>query len=101
MTGRAAGHCAGYPVPGYMNPIPGRRSGFGRGPGYGRGMGWGRGGTPYAAPYGYPPVAYGASYGPTSQEELALLKGQTEHFEGVLDGIRKRIQELEAQKDEG
>ena len=24
MTGRAAGYCAGYPVPGYMNPIPGR-----------------------------------------------------------------------------
>jgi len=23
MTGRAAGYCAGYPVPGYMNPIPG------------------------------------------------------------------------------
>ena len=26
MTGRAVGYCAGYPVPGYMNPIPG----FGR-----------------------------------------------------------------------
>lgn len=24
MTGRAAGYCAGYSVPGYMNPIPGR-----------------------------------------------------------------------------
>jgi hypothetical protein len=23
MTGRAAGHCAGYPVPGYMNPAGG------------------------------------------------------------------------------
>jgi len=23
MTGRAAGYCAGYPVPGYMNPVPG------------------------------------------------------------------------------
>jgi len=32
MTGRAAGYCAGYPVPGYMNPVGGR--------GYG---GWGRG----------------------------------------------------------
>jgi hypothetical protein len=31
MTGRAAGFCAGYPVPGYMNPIPGpgfRRIGY-------------------------------------------------------------------------
>ena len=24
MTGRAAGYCAGYPVPGYMNPVGGR-----------------------------------------------------------------------------
>jgi len=24
ITGRAAGYCAGYPVPGYANPIPGR-----------------------------------------------------------------------------
>ena len=39
MTGRAAGYCAGYGVPGYMNPIPG----FGRGMGFGRGRGFGRG----------------------------------------------------------
>jgi len=24
MTGRSAGFCAGYPVPGYMNPVVGR-----------------------------------------------------------------------------
>jgi len=44
MTGRAAGYCAGYPVPGFMNPVGGR--GFGGG-GWGRGGGgggWGRGG---------------------------------------------------------
>ena len=51
MTGRAAGFCAGYPVPGYLNPIPGRgwfgvgRGGFPRGGGrgrfFGRGRGWG------------------------------------------------------------
>ena len=29
MTGRAAGNCAGYPTPGFANPIPG----FGRGRG--------------------------------------------------------------------
>jgi hypothetical protein len=34
MTGRAAGYCAGYPVPGYMDPIPGR----GFGPGWGGGI---------------------------------------------------------------
>ena len=49
MTGRAAGYCAGYPVPGYMNPIPG-----------GGPYSFGAGGT-YGVPNAYPP-AYG--YGP-------------------------------------
>ena len=43
MTGRAAGYCGGFPVPGYMNPQPGfRGAGFGRGRGWGRGFGRGR-----------------------------------------------------------
>lgn len=41
MTGRGAGYCAGYPVPGFMNPTPGM--GFGGG-GFGRGFGRGFGG---------------------------------------------------------
>ena len=52
MTGRAAGYCAGYPVPGYRNPVPGRWAGAGRGvPGCG------------AAPYGYPYGTVGPVYG--------------------------------------
>jgi hypothetical protein len=73
MTGRAAGFCAGYPMPGYMNPVairagfygvgapivgpygagygmpyggqvnPWLRRGLGFGRGFGRGRGWGRG----------------------------------------------------------
>jgi hypothetical protein len=70
MTGRAAGYCAGYPVPGVANPIPG----FGRGfypygyPGYGTGYpGYGAGYPGYGAGYpgygaGYP--GYGAPYAP-------------------------------------
>lgn len=53
MTGRAAGYCAGYPVPGFMNPIPGRGA-------------WGRGYAPYGAPSGaapYAPPGYAAPYG--------------------------------------
>ena len=42
MTGRAAGYCAGYSVPGYVNPVSGR-GGFGYGRGGGRGLGRGRG----------------------------------------------------------
>jgi len=44
MTGRAAGFCAGFPVPGYMNPVMGR-AGF------------------YGAGYGMPYVSYGMPYG--------------------------------------
>ena len=69
MSGRAAGFCAGYSVPGYMNPVAGRAGfygpvtpvvglygaglpgygvpyygrGFGLGRGFGRGRGRGRG----------------------------------------------------------
>jgi hypothetical protein len=31
MTGRAAGFCAGFPVPGYMNPVVGRMGFYGHG----------------------------------------------------------------------
>ena len=81
MTGRAAGYCAGYPVPGYMNPMPGFGwgSGFGRGWGRGRGFGFGRGwGRGFGRGfrrwvldypqygYGQPYAAYGPRYGPRS-----------------------------------
>ena len=67
MTGRAAGFCAGYPVPGFMNPIGGR---LGLGLGRGRGMGRGMGRRPfYGMPYGQSGYGmpymggYGAPYG--------------------------------------
>jgi hypothetical protein len=47
MTGRAAGFCAGYPVPGYMNLATGRTGFYGVG-------------APVVGPYG---VGYGMSYG--------------------------------------
>ena len=72
MTGRGAGFCAGYSVPGFMNPVGGRLGmgfGWGRGLGWGRGFGWGRWGGFY--PYGYrvpylgvsPYYPYGVPYG--------------------------------------
>jgi Family of unknown function (DUF5320) len=121
MTGRAAGYCAGYSTPGFANQMGGRGfggagGGFGRGGGGGGGRGrrngfyatglpgwqrFGAGGPAYggampyggAAPYGAPnggPVA-------TKQQELDMLKGQVEYFEDALDGIKKRITELEAE----
>jgi len=115
MTGRAAGYCAGYPVAGFMGPIPGRGLGFGRGRGFGfgRGMGFGfRGGrgwggywgAPYAAP-AYPSAGAVAPYatpygaGLTHEQEADMLKGQVEYFEDALEGIKKRIAELEAKSE--
>jgi len=50
MTGRAAGFCAGYPVPGYMNPIAG-------------GVGLYGAGVPAVGPYGAGSYGYGMPYG--------------------------------------
>jgi len=55
MTGRAAGYCAGYPVPGYMNPIAGGRFGV-------RPLVGAYGPTAYAQ--GIAPYGYGAGYAP-------------------------------------
>ena len=109
MTGRAAGLCAGYPVPGYMNPVGGR--GFG---GRGRGF-WGRGGgrgwrnrfyatgLPGWARIGQPDwddVSYTPGM-PTvrPEQELTGLKQQAEHFENELDRINKRIEQLESESN--
>jgi hypothetical protein len=73
MTGRGAGYCAGYPVPGYANPLVPGRGGRGGGRGWGRGMGrgwgwgfWGRGrgrGVRWGhTPYGYHPYYGYAPY---------------------------------------
>jgi len=93
MTGRAAGFCAGYPVPGYINPVGGRGY-WGRGGGrrnwyYATGLpGWARAGFP----------AYGSVPGMTTvppENELADLKEQSRFLQNTLDEISKRIEELE------
>ena len=122
MTGRAAGYCAGYPTPGVANPMGGRGLGFGRGRGFGRGFGGGfRGGrgpfgglrAGWGAPYGMTaygsgalPVPYGGTgvgpyaAGPTPQQELDALRGQSEYFESAMEDIQKRIEELEDEKSQ-
>jgi len=110
MTGRAAGYCAGYPVPGYANPFV---------PGWGRGMGWrgsgrgwrhmywttglpgwariGAGYTPYAAPWG-PWTAAPWGQPPTREQEAEFLKEQQETLKEQMEEINKRLQELAAEK---
>jgi len=107
MTGRGAGFCAGFSVPGYMNPYGGRM-GFGRGMGFGRSMGFGRDMGFGRGSYGYPTPYAGSSnsydtwgMGTVSpKQELEMLKGQAEVLEDQMDGIKSRIQELEKEKKE-
>ena len=103
MTGRAAGYCAGYFVPGSANP--GMRQGAGGWFGRGGGGGWGRRNRFYATgltgrqraaagapPYGAMPPVYAP---PTKEQELGLLKDEAEGLQGALSDIKKRIEELE------
>jgi len=107
MTGRAAGYCAGYPVPGFMNPGFGRGFARGMGLGFGRGFGrgyraWNRIGWPSG--YGYSPYPaagvpyYGTAYVPqiTSEQEIEALNAQSQYFKEALEDISKRIEELQA-----
>jgi hypothetical protein len=113
-TGRAAGLCAGFPVPGYLNPGPGRGFGFfGRGRGGGRGWrnwyyatgltGWQRaaGWPAWGAYGGFVPAGAPAFAPPAREQEVAALKSQAEFFQGALEGIRKRLEELEAKAQQG
>jgi len=104
MTGRAAGFCAGYGMPGNMNPGYGRGfaygRGRGRGGGFGRGggRGFGRGAGWWGAPgWGAYPNAAPANFTQPA-EELDMLKEQAEYFRGELDAIGKRIGELEKEE---
>ena len=104
MTGRAAGYCAGYNIPGYINPIGGRGYWGGGFRGGGRGYrnwyyatgltGWQRAAMGYPAwgayPYGPP-----APYTLTQEQELEILKNQASGLEKTLEVIRSRIEELE------
>lgn len=114
MTGRGAGYCAGYGVPGFMNPMVGwgfgprgGRGFFGRG---GRGhrnwfwatglTGWQRaamGWPAYGWPtWGAPPVA---PYQPTAEQELAALRDQVKFMEESMKEAQERIRELEKEGD--
>ena len=99
MTGRAAGFCAGFNVPGYMNPYGGRGMGFGRAIG-GRGGGFGRRGE--FANLAYPAVQTtfqpGVAPVPVNEAmELEALRNQSQAIEATLSVIQKRIETLEAQ----
>ena len=104
MTGRAAGYCAGFGMPGYANPASGR--GFGMDFGGGRGLGGGGRGWRHwfyatdlpgwqRATLDYSPSAPGL----TKEQELQSLKAQADYFQNALDEIQKRLEELESQEE--
>jgi hypothetical protein len=93
MTGRGAGFCAGYSVPGYANPVGGGGMGMGRGRGGGRG---------WRNQY-YPAPRWAGYYGPTMaaagpENELQALQSQAEAMKANLEQISERIAQLETEK---
>ena len=123
MTGRGAGYCAGFPSPGFMNPVGGRL-GLGLGRGRGRGFSpygyYGAGGfpnVPYApypayggagaVPYGFPqapgttPGTAPFATGPSPEQELSFLKDQGSALKSQIDQINSRIKELEKMEKQG
>jgi len=107
MTGRGAGYCAGFGMPGFMSAMGGR--GF-WGQGGGRGWrhwfhatglpGWARAGWGLpawgAAPYPYAaPIASEA----VGEAELETLKAQAGSLERTLQTLRRRIAKLEGEPE--
>jgi len=86
MTGRAAGYCAGYSAPSFMNSVGGR----GRGGGVGRGLAMRRG---RGRAFGLAPAPFALA--PTREQELGLLRSQADWLKEQMDGITARLGELE------
>ena len=117
MTGRAAGYCAGYAMPGFQNPVAGRGA-FGRGTGRGGGRGGGRGRRNMYYATGLPgwmragmdyPVHSGGVFQDTRypnlpeltpQQEAENLKNQARVMQENLNSINERMKELEKLAEE-
>ncbi len=99
MTGRGAGYCAGYGLPGYANFSGGPWLGGGLGRGLGRGSGrgshrgFGRGLAPCLDSF---PVPFAPARGrmPSADIERWNLERQAEYLEEELESIRGRLEAL-------
>ncbi|MBC7333539.1 MAG: DUF5320 domain-containing protein [Actinobacteria bacterium] len=124
MTGRAAGYCAGYPVPGFMNPYGGRFFGaggrlyagaFGRGRGFrnwywATGLpGWYRYGIGLPAwggavrPPLYPPYVYaGAPFSPPFSGSAPGIDVEQEKniLKEQADFLKQQLGEIEKRLSE-
>ena len=115
MTGRAAGFCAGYSVPGYLNSCGSRTASFSGALGrmgkgrhrnffYSTGLpGWARysmgmpawGGMSYIPYVDYPSSEQQIDF----EQEKEVLKSQSEFLNGQLNDIQARLNEIEKQKE--
>jgi hypothetical protein len=100
-TGRALGFCSGYDSPGYTKGFGmnrGRRMGFGRCPGFGRGRRMMQGRY-----FGWTSPEFDQLYpwhqSLSKEDEIKMLKSQTEALGRTQAELERRIQELENPKD--
>ncbi len=105
MTGRAAGYCSGYPVPGYANPGP--RLGLGWGGGW-RG-GWRHRHWYYATGLpgwyraGYAPAWYPSPFPApmTAAQEASILEEQARLLREELERLDERLKALREERRPG
>ena len=107
MTGRGAGYCAGYSVPGYQNTTVPRR-GYRRTSfqGSGRGFrniynatglfGWQRGSTTLPAATTPPAATIPPVF--TKEQQLEALKKQAEYLKNELGKITRQINAADSEK---
>ena len=105
LTGRGGGFCAGYNMPDWTSPVPGRGV-WGRSGGGGRGWrhwlhatglpGWARAGMGFPG-WGASPSPFMAPVVPgmSAEAEVDALKAQAGHLEQTLQYLRQRIEKLE------
>lgn len=99
MTGRAAGYCAGFSVPGY-DSLGGGRGAAGFGPGGRRGWGYRYAPGFHARGRRYP--EWPGRYYPmlTEERELDVLKTEKEALTGEIKAIQDRIEALEREREQ-
>ncbi len=102
MSGKAAGYCAGYPVPGYANSLGGYGRG-GRGWGRGHGRCWGRYWYAYPPNVTVQPIYPQVIQPQAPEQEVASLENYQKDLaadkadlEKEMDDVKTRIDELKA-----
>ncbi|MFP4366355.1 MAG: DUF5320 domain-containing protein [Bacteroidales bacterium] len=93
MTGRSSGFCSGNEGPGYLK---GFRAGMGRGGSFGRGRGHGRGrGKNFGGGFAGFFSGFTRRHSMSREDEINMLKSQSEFMKRSQQDIEKRLGELE------